>query len=312
MQTRDPLVLKTVSDVVGEERDARKAAHKLARFVYTHLDKQSPQQGQAGAVQILRECRGDCSEHALLFVALCRAAGIPARNCSGYVCIGGLWGGHAWAEIWTGQWIGADPTTGEIGTGARYIFFGYPEEPDSFPGLVSSRVRGRLRIVTTRLEEGEAAFDLTDTERHRLTDESGGRYLHVLSGLEARDVPEDWTVQLRRENMLMIYGKGFSVQVRASADQGADIDSFGRHFSGTKTSFAGAPALLRKIRSGNSETRMYHVFSRRRHVLVMIGGGDSQLIGRLEKVLAPTFADRAPAWKQVAAAAEENGDEGKK
>jgi len=296
MQTRDPLVLKTVREVVGEERDARKAAVKLARFVYTRLDKHSPKLGQAGAVQILKECRGDCSEHGLLFVTLCRAAGIPARACSGYVCIGSIWGGHAWAEIWTGQWIGADPTTGDVGTAARYLFFGYPEEPDSFPGLVSSRVRGRLRIRTTRIEEGDAAFDLTDENKHRIYDASGKRYLHVLAGLEAREVPDDWKVDLSRNNLMRITGPGFSATVRASADQGADIDSLGRYTPGRKTTFAGAPAMLHKMGAGSRETLLYLVFSRRRILQVAITGGDNDLVGRLEKVLAPTFQEPAREW----------------
>ncbi len=101
-----------VAEVVGDEKDARTAAERLARWVFSELDKKSPEVAQASALQILRERRGDCSEHALLFVALCRAAGIPARECSGYVCIGHQWGAHAWAEIWLGEWIGADPDHG--------------------------------------------------------------------------------------------------------------------------------------------------------------------------------------------------------
>ena len=55
---------------------------RIAAFVFT-LEKQSPEISDTTAVEILKERRGDCSEHAVLFVALCRAAGIPARRCSG-------------------------------------------------------------------------------------------------------------------------------------------------------------------------------------------------------------------------------------
>ena len=293
MQVRDPLIQKTAREVVGEEKDARRAAHKLARFVYTKLAKQSLDVAQGDAVQILKECRGDCSEHCLLFVTLCRAAGIPARRCSGYVCIGGLWGSHAWAEIWTGAWIGADPTTGEIGTGARYLFFGYPDEAESYPAVVSARVRGRLRIVTTHLDEGAASFDLTDPDRHRIYDPEGRRYIHVLAGLEARDVPEGWTVDLGDDRVLRIRGDGFSAQLTASADQGEDIDSVGRYFPGTRTTFAGAPALLRKV----GATRMYLVHSRRRLIQLAIAGASGETLTQLEAVLGPTFAEPALAWK---------------
>ncbi len=293
MQTQDPLVRQTVLEVVGDEKDARKAAYKLARFVYTKLaNKRSPNVAQADAVQILKLCQGDCSEHCLLFVTLCRAAGIPARRCSGYVCIGSMWGSHAWCEIWTGQWIGADPTTGEVGTGARYIFYGYPDRAGSFPGEVSSRSRGRLRLVFTRVEEGRAAFDLSDPNGHRIADPKGKRFVHALAGVEARDVPADWRVRLSRDNVMMLQGPGFSAEVGAWGDQGENMDTVGRFVRGQKTTFAGVPALLRK--SGTN--RMYWIFSRRRRIRVLVGGADDQVLAQLERVLAPTFADPAPAW----------------
>ena len=296
MQTEDPLVRKTVKEVIGEERDARTAATLLARYVFSHLDKQSPNLGQAGAVQILRECRGDCSEHALLFVTLCRAAGIPARMCSGYVCIGSLWGGHAWAEIWTGQWIGADPTTGDVGTAARYLFFRYDEDPST----ISDRIRGRLRIVTTQIEEGKATFDLTDPRTYRRHDPEGRRYLHVLAGLEARDVPEGWRVRLSGDNRMQLQGPGFSCSLIAVADQGNDIDTHGRYSAGKRTTFGGAPALRHDL----DRAIVYEVFSRRRLVRVVIQGADTEGIGRIERVLAPTFEEPAPAWAASRSAAD--------
>jgi transglutaminase-like putative cysteine protease len=309
MQTNDPTIKAAAASVVGDEHDARTAAHKLARFVFTKLRKQSPDVGQADAVQILRDCRGDCSEHALLYVTLCRAAGIPARRCSGFVCIGGIWGAHAWCEIWTGAWIGADPTTGEVGTAARYIFYGYPDEPDSFPGVVSSRATGRLRIVTTRVEEGAASYDLSDPANHRIYDPANHRYNHVLAGLEARDVPEDWRVELSADRRMMIRGSGFMAGLQAGADQGADIDSIVSHFPGTRTTFAGAPALLRKVRT----TRIYLIFSRRRMVHLSVSGADDGELEQLEKVLAATFTEPPLAWDPVAPAApapkeDEGGD----
>ena len=303
MQVGDPLVRKTVREVVGEESDARTAAHKLARFVFTTLDKRSLDVAQGDAVQILKACRGDCSEHCLLFVTLCRAAGIPARRCSGFVCIGGMWGAHAWAEIWTGTWIGADPTTGEVGTGARYLFYGYPDDPGSFPGVVSSRARGRMRILTTRVEEGDAAFDLADPSAHRIYDRAGRRYVHVLCGLEARDVPEDWTVTMSDDRRMRVRGPGFSVTLSASADQGSDMESVKRYFPGKATTFAGAPALTRDT----GASRMFLVFSRRRVIQMFVSGGDDELLARLEKVLAPSFVARAMAWKSASDAQEDSG-----
>lgn len=294
MQVSHPLIRETVEEVLDGENDARRAAYRLSRYVYETLEKQSPDVGQADALQILRDCRGDCSEHCLLFVTLCRAAGIPARRCSGYVCIGSMWGSHAWAEVWTGQWIGADPTTGEIGTGARYLFFGYSDGPEPYPGVTSSRAEGRMRFVATRIEEGQAVLDLSDPAARRLRDDEGRNYLSVLTGLEAREVPEDWRVLLDGGGGMNVTGPGLSAVIRASADQGMNVDSMAGSLrgQGIETTFGGAPALL--LPQGT--VRYYLVFSRRRIVQVIVSRGDAEQIARLEQVIGPTFRPEPLPW----------------
>ncbi len=58
--------------------------------------------------------RGVCQDHAHLFIACCRAAGIPARYVSGYVDPGhsDQAASHAWAEVWIeGEgWVSVDVT----------------------------------------------------------------------------------------------------------------------------------------------------------------------------------------------------------
>ncbi len=194
-----PDLVRTAREVVGDAPTLREAARRLVRFVYLRLQKQSPAVSDATALEILRDGQGDCSEHCVLFVALCRAAGIPARRCSGYACLGTQWGAHAFAEIWVGAWVSADPTTGEIGGAARYLFFGYQDRPGSFPGVVSSRISGRIRLVTTAIavpeDEGGQRIDLTDEAAQRTSVPAEGRYVNALAGLEARGVPEGWRVQ---------------------------------------------------------------------------------------------------------------------
>lgn len=294
MQSKDPKLVALAKGVIGDEKDIRTAAHKLVRYVYHTLTKSSPEVGQASALEIIESCQGDCSEHALLFVAMCRAVGIPARRCSGYVHIGSAWGSHAWAEIHTGQWIAADPTTGELGAGARYLFFGYSDDPDSHPGLISTRLRGRMRFVSTRIEEGEQAYDLTDPRHHRIYDPDAGRFVHVLAGLEARNVPSDWRVQLTGGRGMSISGDGFSAQLTAQGDQGYMIDSVRRSGGAINTRFGGASALL--TTTGNP--RRYMIFSRRRVMSLQVHGADSTTLAMLEKCLAPTFAEVPPAWPE--------------
>jgi len=292
MPIRHERIQAVVKDVVGDEKDARKAAYALARYVYSSLGKKSPDVGQASALEILEAGYGDCSEHALLFVTLCRAAGIPARQCSGYVNIGSQWGAHAWAEVWLGRWVGADPTTGEIGTGARYLFFGYHDDPDSFPGLVSSRARGRMRFVATRIVEGDDDYDLRDAERWRLHDDDARRYVHVLAGIDMREVPRDWVVRLAGASRAHVRGPGFRVDIQAFADQGGTLEELG----GAGDTFAGAPAFERRPRE---DMVAWLVHSRRRFLQIVLRLEEVEdpdaVVEQLEHVLAPTCAPRPTA-----------------
>jgi hypothetical protein len=67
-----------------------------------------------GALYALRNKKGDCTEFMCLFVALCRANGIPARGIGGYTCsvncILKPGGYHNWAEFYyNGAWRITDP-----------------------------------------------------------------------------------------------------------------------------------------------------------------------------------------------------------
>lgn len=275
--------------------DARLAAARLARWVHDSLEKESTDVAQASALQILEERKGDCSEHALLFVALCRALGIPARLCSGYVNIGPMWGAHAWAEIWVGAWIGADPTTGEIGTAARYLFFGYQDVPDSWPGVVSARIQGRIQLRLRALEEDGVRYDVPAPPAAAALEgpEGGGWWLHVPTGIEARGLPEGVRLTARDAGRVDVFGPGIKrCQLWAQADQGDDLSALG----GLRTTFAGAPAL-------SFEMGLRHVWlvhSRRRMIRVSLEAEDDAVRGALERMLAPGFAatvtdPRAPA-----------------
>jgi transglutaminase-like putative cysteine protease len=72
-----------------------------------------------------------CQDFVHLTLAVLRAMGIPARYTSGYLHpspdagVGDTIAGqsHAWAEAWTGEWHGLDPTNGGP-TGERHVTVG--------------------------------------------------------------------------------------------------------------------------------------------------------------------------------------------
>jgi hypothetical protein len=94
---------------------------------------------------VLENKAGDCTEHSLLFVALARSAGVPAREVGGLAFVGGskpLFGWHAWAEIHDGkQWVTVDPTWHEVYIDATHIKFA-----DARDDLAWVNVAGKLKL----------------------------------------------------------------------------------------------------------------------------------------------------------------------
>ena len=63
---------------------------------------------------VLENRHGDSGQLSLLFVALCRVSGIPARFQSGFMMHPGGWKQHGWAEIYLEDigWIPVDQSLG--------------------------------------------------------------------------------------------------------------------------------------------------------------------------------------------------------
>lgn len=231
MEVDHPRLRAKAREIVGDETDARRAAERIADFVFRFLEKGSPPSPSPSALEILDLGTGDCSEHALLFTALCRAAGIPARQCSGLCSIGPQWGYHGWAEIWVGAWIGADPTTNEIGTRARYIFCARPDEPQVRGASILAE-RTSIRIRRARYLDGEIDF-------------SGGRIDPViLTGVRCGALPHGWSVRYEQGAAVLENGaSAFAVFIQP--DQGyRAVDILARfHEGGREIPFRGRPAI---------------------------------------------------------------------
>jgi hypothetical protein len=75
------------------------------------------------AVQVLERRRGDCNEHTVLYVALARSLGLPARTAVGVVHVNGSFYYHAWPEVWLGEWVAVDPTLGQFPADASHLRF---------------------------------------------------------------------------------------------------------------------------------------------------------------------------------------------
>lgn len=110
VQSDHPRIVARATDVVGETRDTVEAARKIRAWVHGAVEQKSVV-GVPSALETLEKRVGDCNEHATLFAALGRAAGVPTRIAVGLVYQEGRFGYHAWNEVWTADgWLSVDPT----------------------------------------------------------------------------------------------------------------------------------------------------------------------------------------------------------
>ncbi len=122
IQSGNARVRAQARQLAGRERDPARVAERLTHWVYGHVEKRLTV-SVPSAVQALEERRGDCNEHTVLYVALARAAGLPARSAAGLVYLDGRFYYHAWPEVWLGDWIAVDPTLDQFPADATHLRF---------------------------------------------------------------------------------------------------------------------------------------------------------------------------------------------
>jgi transglutaminase-like putative cysteine protease len=139
IQSDDELVRKHAEEATAGESDPWKAAQLMEQWVQRNLKKKNFSTLLASAAEVAKDLSGDCTEHAVLLAAMCRARGIPARVAVGlvYVPEPSSFGGHMWTEVFVrGKWIPLDATLGKGGIAADHIKFAdssFSDDGDSAP-----------------------------------------------------------------------------------------------------------------------------------------------------------------------------------
>ncbi|MGZ8466144.1 MAG: transglutaminase-like domain-containing protein, partial [Candidatus Binatia bacterium] len=122
MQSDHPSIKTLAARIVGTETNAMKAAVKLKDWIYRELAKE-PTVSIPNALEVLQVKKGDCNEHTVLFNALARAAGIPAKTVVGVVYLRGAFYYHAWSEVWLGRWVALDSVLNQFPADVTHVKF---------------------------------------------------------------------------------------------------------------------------------------------------------------------------------------------
>ena len=112
--------------IVGDEENPIKRARRIYDYVIDSVSYES----QGGVLQGAKYCyenkEGECGDSSALFIAMCRAAGIPARPVVGFWADPAYGSAHVWAEFYVQDigWIPVDPTIGLQSKEKREYYFG--------------------------------------------------------------------------------------------------------------------------------------------------------------------------------------------
>jgi hypothetical protein len=224
LQADDPLIQRSSAEAVGAETDAWKAAQAIERWVNVAIKDKNMGVGFASALQVCRSREGDCTEHAVLVAALCRAAGIPARVVFGLEYLSGILGGHAWNEVWIeGRWYALDATLGSGSADALHLALGrlalaegtYGAELMPFITLMSGI---EVDVVEVAWQGRRVRMD-----RPESVSVAGTKYVDRIWGLSL-EAPRDFVLEGRKpfkglsDRLLDLESPGLRRKVKVRAD----------------------------------------------------------------------------------------------
>jgi transglutaminase-like putative cysteine protease len=102
-----PEVKQTVARIVADEVNPLARARRIFHFVSANIAYCAEEEYStipSLSAKALSSRKGDCGVHAMLFITLCRAAGIPARWQSGWETLPTGPDMHDWCEFYVAPW----------------------------------------------------------------------------------------------------------------------------------------------------------------------------------------------------------------
>jgi len=162
LQSDNAKIIDLARRAVGDTKDTAEAIKRIESFAADYIENKDLSIGYASAAEVADSKQGDCSEHAVLLAALCRAVGIPAQVVTGIAYVKEFgsakdtFGGHAWVQAYVGEdkgkWIGLDAAfkgTGRGGYEAGHIALATGNgNPEDLLNLVTTLGRFKIEKVT--------------------------------------------------------------------------------------------------------------------------------------------------------------------
>jgi len=155
LQCDRPEIARLAKEAVGDAPDAAGAAKRIEQFVGKFITDKNLSVGYATAAEVADSKQGDCTEHAVLAAAMCRAIGLPAQVVTGVAYVKRLgtkrdvFVPHAWYRVLIGgKWIDYDAALRGYDAGHLAMSAG-AGDPEEFFGILGTM--GYFKIVGVSL-----------------------------------------------------------------------------------------------------------------------------------------------------------------
>ncbi len=121
IQCHDRRMVSAAERITEKSTTDLERLEAINRHLFENINK-SLAASMPNALEVLQKMRGDCNEHSVLFVALARALGIPARVNVGLLYMEGDFYYHAWTQAFAeGRWQTFDATLGQSPADAAHV-----------------------------------------------------------------------------------------------------------------------------------------------------------------------------------------------
>lgn len=160
---------RMVKQIIGEETNPLARVRKIFHWIDANVRYCAEEEYcliPSISTKALKSLKGDCGVQGLLFITMCRAAGVPARWQSGWETKPVNWNMHDWAEFYVEPWgwLPADPSYGLQKSEDPKVREFYIGHQDSYRLIVNSDYGRALVPAKTSLRSEPADFQRGEVE----------------------------------------------------------------------------------------------------------------------------------------------------